>query len=223
MKTVLTFLFLIFYLGAFSQNQKPEIKFCPLCLVDEISFPTIQGGVEFYLTKKLRLYNEIGIKYRKGYYETTDTSFIGSKGFKIKTELRYYIAEKEEHSKNTYIAINGFFNRDTHNTEIEYYYQGDSSKSRYDYFGVKKTVIGTNFLIGYEKLIGNRFSYDLYAGMGVRFVGISTVNKEFDKEHDKLKQPVDVTIVGMRDRVDAYEKADNIFNLTLGIRLCYSL
>ena len=49
------------------------------------------------------------------------------------------------------------------------------------------------------------------------------MNKEFDKNLDKLQQPMDVTIVGMRDRVDAYEKPDNIFNLTLGIRLCYAL
>jgi len=223
MKTVLSFLFLTFYLSAFSQNQKPEIKLCPLCLVDEFSFPTIQGGIEFYLTKKLSLYNEIGVKYRKGYYETADTNFIGSKGFKIKSELRYYIATNEERSKDTYIAVNGFYNKDTHNTEIGYYYKGDSSKSRYDNFGVKKAVIGSNLLIGYEKLIGNRFSYDLYGGIGVRFVDISSVNKEFDKTLDKLQQPMDVTIVGMRDRVDAYEKPDNIFNLTLGIRLCYAL
>jgi len=123
MKTVLSFLFLTFYLSAFSQNQKPEIKLCPLCLVDEFSFPTIQGGIEFYLTKKLSLYNEIGVKYRKGYYETADTSFIGFGGFKIKTELRYYIATNDERSKNTYIALNGFFNRHTHNTETAYYFR----------------------------------------------------------------------------------------------------
>lgn len=223
MKTVFSFLFFAFSVSAFSQKQKPEIKFCPLCLVDEFSFPTIQGGFEFYLTEKLSWYNEIGIKYRKGYYETADTSFIGSRGFKIKTELRYYIATNEQRSKNTYIAVNGFFNWDTHNTETGYYYQGDSSKSRHDNFGVKKAVIGTNVLIGYEKFISNRFCYDLYAGIGVRFIDISTVNKEFDKNLDKLRQPVDVTIVGMRDRIDAYEKADNIFNLTLGIRVCYAL
>ena len=88
---------------------------------------------------------------------------------------------------------------------------------------LKKAVVGTNVLIGYEKFISNRFSCDLYAGIGVRFIDISTVNKEFDKNLDKLRQPVDVTIVGMRDRIDAYEKADNIFNLTLGIRVCYAL
>ena len=84
MKTVFSFLFFAFSVSAFSQKQKPEIKFCPLCLVDEFSFPTVQGGIEFYLTEKLSWYNKIGIKYRKGYYETADTNFIGSRGFKIK-------------------------------------------------------------------------------------------------------------------------------------------
>ena len=223
MKTILFFLFFTFSLSGFAQNAKPQIEFCPLCLVDEFSFPTIQGGIEFYLTEKLSLYNEIGIKYRKGYYETSDTSFISSKGFKIKSELRYYISTTKEHSKNTYIALNGFYNKDTHNTEIGYYYQSDSLKSRYDNFGVKKSVIGTNLLIGFKKTIWNKFSFDAYAGIGVRFVGISTVNKEFDKNRDKLQQPMDVTIVGIRDKVDANEKANNIGNITLGIRLCYEL
>jgi hypothetical protein len=223
MKTIISFLFLTFSLTASAQKSKPEIEFCPLCLVDEFSFPTIQGGIEFYLTEKLSLYNEIGIKYRKGYYETADTSFIGSNGFKLKTELRYYISYTEEHSKNTYVAINGFYYKDNHNTETGYYYQGDSLNPRYDNFGVKKLVIGTNVLIGCKKTIWNNFSFDAYAGVGLRFVSISTVSKEFDKNRDKLRQPMDVTIVGMRDRVDANEKADNIGNITLGIRLCYQL
>lgn len=123
MKAAFPFLFFPFSMSAFSQKHKPEIKLCPLCLVDEFSYPTVQAGIHFYLTKELSWYNEIGIKYRNGYYETADTSFIGFGGFKIKTELRYYIATNDERSKNTYIALNGFFNRHTHNTETAYYFR----------------------------------------------------------------------------------------------------
>jgi hypothetical protein len=111
MKAAFPFLFFPFSMSAFSQKHKPEIKLCPLGLVDEFSYPTVQAGIDFYLTKELSWYNEIGIKYRNGYYETADTSFIGFGGFKIKTELRYYI------------ALNGFFNRHTQNTETAYYYR----------------------------------------------------------------------------------------------------
>lgn len=123
MKAAFPFLFFPFSMSAFSQKHKPEIKLCPLCLVDEFSYPTVQAGIHFYLTKELSWYNEIGIKYRNGYYETAETSFIGFGGFKIKTELRYYIATNDERSKNTYIALNGFFNRHTQNTETAYYYR----------------------------------------------------------------------------------------------------
>ncbi len=112
MKTFLSFFFLVFSIHCIGQNAKTKLEFCPLCLIDEFSFPTIQAGLEFQLTKKLSLYNEIGIKYRKGYYETADTNFIGSKGFKIKTEVRYYISTPEEYSKKTYVAVNGFYNKD---------------------------------------------------------------------------------------------------------------
>ncbi|MGN6539353.1 MAG: hypothetical protein ACTHKY_00960 [Ginsengibacter sp.] len=111
MKAAFPFLFFPFSMSAFSQKHKPEIKLCPLCLVDEFSYPTVQAGIDFYLTKELSCYNEIGIKYRNGYYETADTSFIGFGGFKIKTELRYYI------------ALNRLFSRHTQNTETAYYYR----------------------------------------------------------------------------------------------------
>lgn len=223
MKLLFTFLCFIFSFKGFTQNTKPIIAFCPLCLVDEASYPTIQTGIEFYLSQRLSLYNEIGIKYRKGYYETADTNFLGSKGFKIKTELRYNINSTKRHFKNIYIAINIFYNRDFHNTEIGYYYQRDGLKYWNDNFGVKKSVAGSNLLIGWKKAIWRKFLFDGYAGFGVRFIDISVVNKEFDKNRDDLQEPIDVTIVGIRNRVDANEGVGNIGNLTLGIRLCYKL
>ena len=222
MKSFFTCLLLLLSLSAFTQNKRPQIEFCPLCLIDELTFPTIQGGFEFRLTEKFGWYNEIGLKYRKGYYEDADTSFIGSKGFKVKSEIRYYIHTKQP-AKNAYIAINGFYNNDTHNAAIEYYHNNDSTKSLVDNFGVKKSVAGANLLIGTKKKLGNKFALDLYAGLGVRFVNIAATHKEFDKKSDQLRLPIDVTVAGTRARVDATGKTDNIGNLALGIRLTYSL
>src|SRR5688500_531207 len=49
MKSILLFLFLAFPLIGFSQ-KRIIIKFCPVSLVDELSFPTIQSGVEINLS-----------------------------------------------------------------------------------------------------------------------------------------------------------------------------
>lgn len=221
MKHLLLFFCLLYCLTGFAQKKKPVIEFCPICLVDEVSFPTIQAGIAFYLSDRFSFYNEVGIKYRKGYYEDSDTSFIGSRGIKLKTELRYNIFKAKRVFKDSYVALNLFYNNETHNTTIGYYFQKDSLKDRADGFGVKKSVVGCNFLIGWKKTIWNKFSFNPYAGIGLRFVKFVTINKEFDRKHDDLQQPVDITIVGLRNGEDANEKARSIFNLTLGIRLCY--
>jgi hypothetical protein len=221
MKLLLS-LFCFFYcLTGFAQKKKPVIEFCPICLVDEISFPTIQAGVSFYFSDRFSLYNEVGVKYRKGYYEDSDTSFIGSRGIKLKTEFRYNIFKTNKFLKNSYVAFNIFYNNETHNTTIGYYFQKDSLKNWVDGFGVKKSVIGFNLLLGWKKNIWNKFSFNPYVGLGLRFVNISTVSKEFNRNRDYLQQPIDVTVVGLRNGEDANEKARNNFNLTLGIRLCY--
>ena len=224
MKIFLSFLFLTFSFRVYAQNKKPEIKFCPLCVVDEFSFPTIQGGIEFHLSERIGLYNEIGIKYRKGYYESADTNFIGNKGYKIKTELRYYILNKKGEIDKTFIALNCFYYKDNYNTEIGYYYQGDSSISRIDNFGIRKSIYGINILIGSKKTIFNKFFVEPFGGIGARFLGISTNNKEFNKKADELnQQPIDLTIAGIRTSIEAYEKLENHLNITLGIRFCYAL
>ena len=223
MKTILFFLPILLMFNSFAQNKKPIIEFCPLCLVDDASYPTIQAGIEFYLSERLRLYSEIGIKYRKGEYETVDTNFLNSKGFKLKTELRYLVETNNRVFKNLYIAVNAFYNNEFHNTEIGYYYQHDSSTLRIDNFGVKKKVFGINLLIGWKKTIWKRFSFDGYVGLGGRFLKISTVNKEADINRDDLDLEKELTIAGVRIKDDFDEGNNFSRNLTLGIRLCYKL
>ena len=221
MKILLSFLFFLYYLTGFAQNTKPVIEFCPTCLIDELSFPTVQIGVEFSLSQRLSFYNEIGIKYRKSYYEHSDTSFVGSKGIKLKTELRYNLLNTKKFLKNAYIAVNAFYNYRTHNTTIGYYYQKDTLNDRVDGFGVKKSVYGLNFVLGLKRTIWKNFSFNPYAGLGLRFVNISSIGKEFDSNRDELQQPIDLTVEGYRQWEDAHGKANDPFNLTLGIRLCY--
>jgi hypothetical protein len=54
--------FLLLPYTIFSQSGKVIAKFCPLGLADEVSFPTIQGGLEIGLTKRIAWYNELNIE-----------------------------------------------------------------------------------------------------------------------------------------------------------------
>lgn len=207
-----------------SQQQNVLIKLCPVALIDEVSFPTIQAGIEFKISKKLSWYNEFGIKYRKSYYEKSDTNFVTSNGFKAKTEIRYYLKNNNETNlEGKYFAVNAFLTKDTHNTEIGYFYNGNTSLLKTDAFGVKKTVFGLNFIYGYQELLTKKISVDIYTGLGIRFRNINTVNKEFNQNRDSFDGPIDINIGAIRQEIDANAGFNVRPNFTFGFRVCYKL
>ena len=225
MKLIFALLFLItIAIGGWAQEKRFVIKFSPLALIDEISFPTIQGSIEYKLSKNLSWHNEIGIKYRKGYYEGSDTSFINSSGYKVKTELRYYLSEINEtlglnkSFNGFYLGGNIFFNRDCHNSQLGYYQNNDSSTLVIDNFGVKKSSMGMNFIIGLQQTVYKHFLIDLYAGLGFRIRNIDNLKREYDPDRDSIDGPIDVTIQAIRDNIDVTEGISGTVNLTLGFR-----
>jgi hypothetical protein len=213
----------------YSQKNNIVLKFCPLALIDDISFPAIQGGIEFSLGKKMSWYNEVGIKYRRGYYEKIDTLFMPSKGFKIKTELRYYLGSNltkkgaVEKLSGDYFAVNLFYTRDQHNTAINYHYQKDSSTIQEDNFGVKKTVWGANVLGGSQIMVSKRLMIDVYGGLGIRIRDIITINKEFDYARDGLRGPIDLNIPFIAQKLDAKGGSSLGATITMGVRICFRL
>ena len=219
------FLLLLSFSGltVFSQTPQTAIKFSPLCLLDDISFPTIQSGIEFRLSQKISWYNEIGIKYRNSYIENyVDTSFIKSEGFKLKTELKYHIDKLFGVEVDGYTGLNFFFTQDHHNTQIDYCHSYDTTIMTDD-FGVKKNVLGCNLIIGKEMVLSKKLNIDLYAGLGIRYVYIATINEQYNKATDFIIRPIDVNIPSIRNQTDA--NAGNFIapNLTLGIRICFKL
>ena len=203
------------------------IKFSPLSLIDEVSFPTMQGAIELSLAKKISWHNEFGVKYRKPFNEKTDTNFLSSRGFKVKTEVRYYFKEASSSDflrlQGYYLGANVYFLRDIHNAETRYYYQQDSSSIKIDNFGIKKIIWGTNLLVGKQFAVGKTFLIDIYSGSGVRFRDMSEINKEFDYKRDDLIEPKDVTIEGFKYKAESKGGGSVLPNLTLGLRLCYRL
>jgi hypothetical protein len=199
------------------QSQNVSLKFSFLSLVDEPSFPTIQSGIEFKLSKKIGWYNEVGIKYRESYYEMADTNFTNSRGFRLKTEIRYYITTNDE----IYIGCNGFYTKDFHNTNALYFYSNDSSVLMADNFAAEKNVRGVNLIIGKQYQKWNRIYFDLYAGLGIRLISIDQSKMEVDHKRDVLRRDPDWNIPDNRIWMDVKGGRSVLPNFSLGIRICY--
>lgn len=217
MRILISICTLLFSVNCLSQNT--SLKISLLSLVDEPSFPTIQGGIEFSLSKKISWYNEAGIKYRKSYFEMADTSFVNSRGFKLKSEIRYYAKT----SHDVYIGANVFYTKDFHNTAAGYFYAGDSSDYRVDNFSVKKIVKGFNVIAGKSYKAWGRLNIEVYAGLGARFVSTENDNIEIDRTKDILRRSPDLNIPDNRIWVDVQAENLVLGNFSFGIRLSLSL
>jgi hypothetical protein len=223
MRFLLAFSLLVLSCGhLFSQREHISLKFSPCALGDEISFPTIQAGIEWKLSDKMSWYNELGIKYRKSLLEDSDSGFLPSRGLKVKIELRYYFKGHQANGlEGWYLGTNGFFTRDLHNTNILYRKDKDSAMVMSDTFGTKKNVFGLNLLMGYQKNISGRFAFEAYSGFGIRLRDIHTINREFDRNRDAFVHPVDLNLPSLRDETDANAGFSVMPNLTLGISFSY--
>jgi hypothetical protein len=210
-----------------SQDNNYNIKISPFSLIDEFSFPTVQFGIETKLSQRFTWYNEIGIKYRRSFFEKADTSFIRTSGFKAKSEIRYYlpnsigVEEIRTVLNGFYLGANLFYIRDYHNSVISYYPNNDSSVIFIDNFAVKKNVFGLNLIFGLQKKLIRHLLIDLYAGFGFRFRIINDSHLEFDSELDHMIKHTDDFIQDYRNKIDVKSGVSNIPGLTLGLRLGY--
>lgn len=200
-------------------SQNNSIKLPLLSLVDEFSFPAIQIGIEFGISKKISWYNEGGIKYREGYYSMPDTNLIATGGFKLKSEIRYY---KATIRNGGYVGVNGFYTKDSHHSIASYYYSGDSSDERIDNFTVKKFVTGLNLVIGKIYPAGKKISLEIYSGVGIRFISILQNNKEFDLQRDTVYRGSPCfTIADVAYRKDITGGSSIAPNFSFGMRFSY--
>lgn len=139
-------------------------------------------------------------------------------GLKLKSEIRYYRKDHE----GVYFAFNGFYTKDFRNTEIGYYYSNDSSAYRIDNFNVRKIAQGLNVILGRQSKTGKHAGYDMYAGLGIRFVGIRHYNIEFEKGKDVLRGPQDYNLNHMRNAMDAEGGHSILPNFSSGVRIIYA-
>lgn len=214
--------------GSYAQDAHMLLKFAPLAMFDEVSFPTVQTGLEVALTSKISWYNEVGIRYRKTSGErAVDTSFISITGYKLKSEFRYYFTglwgEQVERLWGWYAGINFFYTRTTNNANVNYYYQKDVARLTEDHFGVRKSVWGSNVIVGRQSDIGEYFQFDMYGGCGVRSSDFVTVGQEFQSGRDELVKGSRTNLNVRKWGAAANGENKTLLNFTLGIRFAYRL
>ncbi len=229
MRLTLTACILLFSMTTYSQNEKVIVKFCPPALIDIVGFPTFQAGVEWKLSKRFSWYNEAGIELY--HFPKSDTNFIGSGGFKFKTELRYYFKNRGKYARGTaytmdgqYAAVNVFYTHNTFNKQISYFPNArDSSGMAEDAFGVRKSVLGLNGIIGFQHHLSKKIVVDFYTGIGVRFRYITDINRQFVPGRDAVSTSIDVNFATLFEQVDAEGGYSIAPNLSLGFRISYRL
>lgn len=183
----------------------------------------IQGGVEYRVSDNLSWYNELGVKCGGNKVNQTDSNFIGSGGFKLKSELRYYLQrEGRKHfaEPGHYLAANVFFIHDNYNTQIGY--SSGTQSDLVDALGVKKRVLGANILAGWQTPIYKNLLIDVYMGIGIRYRYITTVDETFNPSTDKWTYSVgDNMLSSLVAGIDTKPGGSIMPNFTTGIRLCY--
>jgi hypothetical protein len=228
MKYTIIAILILSSLNSLSQKKIFVAKFCPLALIDDVSFPTIQGGLEFQLKNKITWYNEVGIKYRMSTLDkNVDTNIIKSSGYKLKSEIRYYFRNNGGVSYlGDYLAANTFFTKDYHNNQVKYYHNGDTAQILTDDFGVKREIFGINLVFGHQQKLGKNSLLDYYFGLGFRFRHIKTYGEQFnDKVDFNLNQSIDPNFWAWRlsADADADEWNKTLPNVTAGLRFAFKL
>lgn len=224
MKKYITIFLILLSISSNAQKLNYGIKFSPLCLADDVNFSAIQLGVECRLKNRLTMFNELGIKYRRSSFENRDTFFIPSKGFRYRLEFRYYFANSVDTGRlnsltGFYVGANCAYAHNQFNYQITYQHNTDTVNWKQDVFGVKKTILIPNLMVGREMKILRSFYLDIYGGIGLRVRRISSVHKDYNSLNDKLSLPIDLTIPGSQDFVNSEDKQTILFNFTSGLRI----
>lgn len=222
---------LILTFSAFAQkDREPRIlfKLAPLALIDDISFPAIQTGVEVALSDKISWYNEFSFRYRKGLSDNGDTSFLTPGGYRVKSELRYYLGDRKydyDRLNGYYLAVNLFYQKNARNMYVGYHYKQDTSEFTFsDDFGVTKKVWGGNLIIGKQIAMGKRFMFEFYGGLGVRIRDIVTVAREFDNDRHYENHAKDGSYFDLAgQKPELKDGKTGTINISLGIRFAYRL
>jgi hypothetical protein len=225
MKKYLIVLLSILSISSNSQDFRVKLLFCPFALADDFSFPTIQGGIELRMTDRLAWYNEIGKKFWEGGYESSDTSFIKFSGYKVKTELRYFIKtwknDKGTNVRGLLIGINAFYTRHIYNESINYYENEEYENEITDCFYAKKSVWGSNIIMSWQQIFAKHLVIEGFVGLGIRCRKTENFERQYDPSIHELNKYTSFTFKSVFDNININTGTNYLPNLTAGFRIGY--
>jgi hypothetical protein len=216
---------ILFFLGfssmTFSQTTEDKntwiIKENATSLIDVFSFPTVQFSVEKKLTDNFSINTEIG--YQLYDFRHTDTVFLSPRGFKLNFECRYYISKlfRSHLSNGIYIGLQGFYRQNQYTASISYCTSPDSIHMKNDEFGVKKSIIGLNLMLGYESSITNKLILDIYVGLGGMNRVIKNTDIQFNRKSGDFLEGTD--LVPLFEKLNLSESSGGSVSFTFGLRI----
>jgi len=213
-----------------AQPKRPIVHLNLPSLIDFVGFPTIQGGIEVPLWGRLSWYNEFGWRIFKHRYRPYDTLFVPERGYKLKTEFRYYFSHNTPSGHNNYftskqedyyIALNAFYIYDSHNNKLWYSTDTDPAFEKIDCFGVEKKIWGFNVVAGVQGRLSKQWILDAYAGIGGRFRYYNNTNMEIRYKTDSVAWSRHPNVFDIADQGDVKGGFSFMPNFTLGVRIGY--
>lgn len=147
------------------------IKLSPLAFL-EIPQPSLQLAVEYRLSWPFYLQHELGWMPSFGNSEMAFSDGSNLNGFKVKTEIRYYLDEedlKTDQPRRTYLALEAMYRMRTVRDE-RWYQMGDGAFSQWLVRDQYRQQYGLHFKVGRQVRLSEKglFFMDSFVGIGLR-------------------------------------------------------
>ncbi len=216
MKMRLVFILLLFCQSLSAQNEaekKLRIYTSPLQLIDVLSRPMITLGGEYILFNRLGLSSEFGIKYKD--VLDYDSTFVNSKGYSYRFELKFYDIFAENTRLRDYISLEYRYIKDDYNCKHTFYTDDSSQSLVTDNFGILKDIYVANIKYGMVIKLNRLMFIEPYTGLGIRYRDVKSVGRTYDQESVYMEEYPDCFgNIGAFDDFVGF-----LWNVSMGLKL----
>lgn len=191
----------------------------PLMAIDLFNTPMLTIGAEYFFIEDISISAEFGTRYFDWPRVNQGPELIDKQGNSFRLELKYYgaIDITDDLTFNEYFGIEYRYKHEQFTQAISYSTQQDDIKFvRNENFIVVKNLSILNLKYGANIPLGRRFFFDVYTGLGARFIDIQNPGLRFNPPEDELINDVAMPHI---DETNIGElRRDVIFNFTLGFK-----
>ncbi len=168
-----------------------DIYFSPFSIIWELS-PTLYVGTEYFFSEKLSIFTNVGYIFAWG---TDPRKQNGGKlehpahiSYTIKPEIRFY--KENNPQEGRYSAIKLMF-RNMNYQDVEAVFEGyefDENTQNWNGIGnrttenfrIKRQTIGIQFIKGHKNRLFNKYTHNVYYGIGIRYVSNLFIKKPYN-------------------------------------------